>query len=111
MKLNSLLIGATNNNILAIFLGEAGGIGFVGGVGGFILGWGVSKLINIFSASYLANQASAQGYMGNTMLATVTPFWLPIFAIVFATIVGLISGLYPSLNAATLVPVSALKYE
>ena len=104
-------IGATNNNILAIFLGEASGIGFVGGVGGSILGWGASKLINVFSASYLASQASAQGYMGNTMLATVTPFWLPIFAIVFATIVGLISGLYPSLNAATLVPVSALKYE
>lgn len=104
-------IGATNNNILSIFLGEAGGIGFVGGLGGTILGWGVSKLINIFSASYLANQASAQGYMGNSMLATVTPFWLPIFAIVFATVVGLLSGLYPALNAATLVPVSALKYE
>ena len=104
-------IGATNNNILAIFLGEASGIGFVGGVGGSILGWGASKMIIVFSASYLASQASAQGYMGNTMLATVTPFWLPIFAIVFATIVGLISGLYPSLNAATLVPVSALKYE
>jgi len=104
-------IGATNNNILSIFLGEAGGIGFVGGLGGTILGWGVSKLINIFSASYLANQASAQGYMGNSMLATVTPFWLPIFAIAFATVVGLLSGLYPALNAATLVPVSALKYE
>jgi len=76
-------IGATNNNILAIFLGEAGGIGFVGGVGGAILGWGISQLINIFSASYLASQASAQGYMGNNMLATATPFWLPIFAIVF----------------------------
>jgi len=88
-------IGATNNNILAIFLGEASGIGFVGGVGGSILGWGVSKLINILSSSYLASQASAQGYMGNTMLATVTPFWLPIFAIVFATIVGLISGFIP----------------
>jgi len=39
------------------------------------------------------------------------PFWLPIFSIVFATLVGLLSGLAPALNAATLVPVDALKYE
>jgi putative ABC transport system permease protein len=44
-------------------------------------------------------------------LATSIPVWLPLFSIVFATIVGLISGLYPALSAATLVPVNALKYE
>jgi putative ABC transport system permease protein len=42
---------------------------------------------------------------------TYTPLWLPLFALVFATLVGLLSGLYPSLRAATLVPVTALKYE
>ena len=40
-----------------------------------------------------------------------TPAWLPIFALVFVTLVGLLSGLYPALRAATLVPVNALKYE
>jgi len=37
--------------------------------------------------------------------------WLPIFALAFSTLVGLVSGLYPALRAATMVPVLALKYE
>ncbi|MDY0126187.1 MAG: ABC transporter permease [Anaerolineaceae bacterium] len=99
-------IGATNNNILSIFLGEAAGIGFLGGVGGFLLGWAICGVINLLAGSYLASQSG-----GGTTLATSIPVWLPLFSIVFATIVGLISGLYPALSAATLVPVNALKYE
>jgi putative ABC transport system permease protein len=99
-------IGATNNNILSIFLGEAAGIGFLGGIGGFILGWAICGIINIFAGSYLASQSA-----GGTTIATSIPFWLPLFSIAFATLVGLISGLYPALSAATLVPVNALKYE
>jgi putative ABC transport system permease protein len=44
-------------------------------------------------------------------MVTTTPLWLPIFGLVFATLVGLVSGLYPALRAATMVPVNALKYE
>ncbi|NLF63606.1 MAG: hypothetical protein GX579_22715, partial [Chloroflexi bacterium] len=43
--------------------------------------------------------------------AVATPTWLPIFAVVFSTVIGFLSGLYPALNAATLAPVEALKYE
>jgi putative ABC transport system permease protein len=103
-------IGAKNKDIMSIFLGEAAGIGFIGGLGGVILGWGASALLNIVALSYFASQASSGGSSMPTM-ATSTPFWLPLFALLFATVIGLLSGLYPALRAATMVPVSALKYE
>ncbi|MGB4594977.1 MAG: ABC transporter permease [Anaerolineaceae bacterium] len=103
-------IGATNNNVLSIFLGEAAGIGFLGGIGGAGLGWLICALINVYSSSYLSSQSG--GMMGTgTTIATAMPFWLPIFSVGFATVVGLLSGLYPALNAATMIPVNALKYE
>jgi putative ABC transport system permease protein len=103
-------IGGTNRNVLSIFLGEAAGIGFIGGLGGVALGWLAGQALNVFATSYLAGQAS-QGGGAPISTAVVTPLWLPIFALVFATLVGLLSGLYPALRAATIVPVNALKYE
>jgi putative ABC transport system permease protein len=103
-------VGATNRDVLSIFLGEAAGIGFVGGLGGGILGWGASAVLNIVALSYFASQA-ASGGGPLPSAAAATPAWLPLFALVFATVVGLLSGLYPALRAATLVPVNALKYE
>lgn len=103
-------IGATNKDVMSIFLGEAAGIGFIGGLGGVIFGWGASAILNIVAVSYYASQASEGGGSPLSSVAS-TPFWLPAFALVFATVIGLISGLYPALRAATLVPVTALKYE
>ncbi|MBN2146907.1 MAG: ABC transporter permease [Anaerolineales bacterium] len=103
-------VGATNRDVLSIFLGEAAGIGFVGGLGGVLLGWSAGQVINVLALAYLAGQAAEQGGPPPTS-AVYTPAWLPIFAVVFATLIGLFSGLYPALRAATLVPVNALKYE
>ena len=102
-------IGATNKDVLTIFLGEAAGIGFLGGLGGILIGWGGSKVLNVFAAQFLAGQAQ-QG-MISSGLSAVTPSWLLLFAIIFATLIGFLSGLYPALRAATLEPVMALKYE
>jgi putative ABC transport system permease protein len=102
-------IGATNKDVLTIFLGEAAGIGLLGGLGGVLFGWGGSKILNVFAMQYLASQAQ-QGMLGSG-LSAVTPTWLLLFAIIFATMVGFLSGLYPALRAATLEPVMALKYE
>ncbi len=103
-------IGATNRDVLSVFLGEAAGIGFIGGLGGVLLGWSAGQIINVLAIGYLASQAAQQGGPPPST-AVSTPVWLPIFALTFATLIGLVSGLYPALRAATLVPINALKYE
>jgi putative ABC transport system permease protein len=104
-------IGATNQDVLSIFLGEAAGIGFVGGIGGILLGLLVGELINIFGSVYLAGQSTSMYGGGGSGISVSTPPWLILFALMFSTLIGLISGLYPALRAASLVPVKALKYE
>ncbi len=103
-------VGATNRDVLSIFLGEAAGIGLLGGLGGVLLGWAAGQIINVLALSYLAGQSAQQGGPPPST-AVYTPLWLPIFALLFATLIGLLSGLYPALRAATMVPVTALKYE
>ena len=103
-------VGATNRDVLSIFLGEAAGIGFIGGLGGVILGWVAGQVINVLALAYLAGQAAQQGGPPPTM-AVYTPIWLPVFTLIFATLIGIGSGLYPALRAATMIPVNALKYE
>jgi putative ABC transport system permease protein len=103
-------VGATNRDVLAIFLGEAAGIGFIGGLGGIIIGWLAGQGLNVIAIVYLAGQAGQQGGLPPSV-AVYTPYWLPLFALLFSTIIGMISGLYPALRAATMIPVLALKYE
>lgn len=103
-------LGATNRDVLGIFLGEAAGIGLLGGLGGIALGWGGGQVINLVAIAALTAQAAEQG--GLPPESTVyTPLWLALFAALFAALIGLLSGLYPALRAATLIPVDALKYE
>lgn len=103
-------VGATNRDVLSIFLGEAAGIGFLGGLGGVLVGWLLGQMLNVVAVVYLAQQAAQQGGIPPSV-AVYTPAWLPVFVLLFSTFIGMLSGLYPALRAATMIPVLALKYE
>ncbi len=105
-------IGATNRDVMSVFLAESGSIGLLGGVGGVLLGILLNGVINIVARTYLMAQAARSGTVPDTLPSLVhTPFWLPLFAILFATGVGVLSGLYPATRAASLNPIAALRYE
>jgi putative ABC transport system permease protein len=91
-------IGASHRQIVGQFLGESAFIGFLGGATGLVLGWVVSIVANALLES------------SGTVLFLVTPR-LAIGAVVFAIVLGVASGFYPSFHAARLKPVLALRYE
>jgi len=106
-------VGARNRDVMVIFLGEAACIGLLGGVIGAGLGWALSSAADVVIRSLVQQSSNGGGGFFGPGDSTVvyTPLWLPIFAIAFATVIGLVSGVYPALRAATLDPLRALKYE
>lgn len=104
-------IGANNNDVLQIFLTEAAAIGFAGGVFGVAIGWGLGFGIDLFVRYRLmAGQAAATPDEPMARIV-VTPLWLMAFALIFATLIGLISGTYPALRAASMKPLRALRTD
>jgi putative ABC transport system permease protein len=106
-------VGATNRDVMSVFLAEAGGIGLLGGLGGILLGTGMGALIDLIAGTYLAAQAVQSGVPPSDVTFSIihTPLWLPVFALLFSALVGVVSGVYPAVRAASLSPVDALKYE
>lgn len=108
-------IGATDRDVMTIFLTEAALVGFSGGVAGVGLSLFVQNVVN----TALANVPQDQG--GITFLPIdpsqiqgnlfVIPSELILFAVTLATLVGIGAGLFPALRAARLLPVLALKSE
>lgn len=105
-------IGATNRDVLKVFLAEAGAIGAIGGVVGVSLALLLAQIIELFLKQVMASRQTAPDAGGGDPLnLLVTPLWLVAFAIVFAVFVGLVSGVYPALRAANLRPVQALRSD
>lgn len=103
-------VGARNRDILSAFLGEATGIGILGGLSGAGLGYLAGRLISVLALVYSLRQ-SAQTGVPPAAIDINPPLWLLGLAFGFAAVMGLGSGVYPALRAATLQPVRALRAE
>jgi putative ABC transport system permease protein len=91
-------IGAGPKDIQYMFLVEAGLIGLGGGIVGALIGTLVS-----FGIGLAAQQA------GFLYLKIEVEWWLLVFGIMFAFVVGMLSGYLPAKQASKLVPVEALR--
>lgn len=94
------VLGCDIRNIQAMFLMEAGMIGFIGGVVGLILSYVISVVINIVVKS-----------VGTDMQLSYIPIWLAFLSIIFAVLVGVAAGYFPSRRAMKLSPLAAIRNE
>jgi ABC-type antimicrobial peptide transport system permease subunit len=99
-------VGAAPGQIRALFVVEASCIGLLGGMLGTLLGWLLGKGLNWLILEIMAwQEVNVQGTF------FVVSWWLVGGALAFATLVGLLAGLYPAARAARLAPLDALRYE
>ena len=93
-------VGATNGDILGIFILESGMLGLVGGVIGVLIGMGIAKLAEgVVSASGIPNYYA------------YFPIELIGGSLLFAFVVGTLSGVLPARRASRLLPVDAIRGE
>jgi len=87
-------IGARKVDIRIQFIAEAVAISFAGGLIGVGLGYGISKAVSMFSG-------------WNTIITTSSV----ILSFGVSSVIGLIFGIYPAVQASNLDPIECLRYE
>ena len=98
-------LGATSSDIWKMFLAESVLIGFLGGLGGIVIGMSGGSLFN-YGLNLLA------GAMGGEKIDMFyTPIWFILLIITFSTVVGLMTGFYPAKRAARINALEALRYK
>ncbi|MFA7573629.1 MAG: FtsX-like permease family protein, partial [Lutispora sp.] len=101
------VLGAELGSIRRLFLFEAGLIGFSGGLIGIAFSLLVSLILNKAGLSFM----NFFGPMGDGSKISVIPLWLMAASVIFATLIGLISGYYPAKRAMKLSALEAIKTE
>jgi len=104
------VIGGSVSDIRKMFLLEAAMIGFLGGVFGVLLSLGGQYALNEVDAEFLRNM----GFMGTSPEGDVTSLittWLMGLALIFASVIGLVSGYFPARRATRLSALNAIRTD
>ena len=96
-------IGASEKDILLIFLIESTLMGFLGGVSGVILGFISSLVVNLIV------NAIAWKMGGQALWLFSFPFWFIAFVVGFSALIGFFTGLVPARRASVIDPLEALR--
>lgn len=100
------VLGASLGDIRRMFLFEASSIGFFGGLFGLLLS---------LAASFVINATLGQQFMGEMGGSgggiSRIPWWLMLGAVVFATLIGTVSGFVPAQRAMKLSPLAAIRSQ
>jgi ABC-type antimicrobial peptide transport system permease subunit len=113
------VLGCIVHNIRTMFLMEAGAIGFMGGIIGIAQSYAISFIINMVYASSQSPKggggaiagAVVSGAPGVAASISIIPMWLALGALLFATMIGLVSGFYPANRAVKISALTAIKQE
>lgn len=95
------VIGCDLDELLIMFLFESGVLGFVGGVLGVGLSFGIKGIINKAAIGLL-------GFAKGTALAVI-PLWLIFVSIGVSTLLGILAGYFPARWASRLNPLTAVR--
>ncbi len=98
-------IGATSKDIKRLFLFESLAMGFLGGLGGVIIGYLGGEVTN-FGLNLLA-----KNFGGQALNLFYRPPWFIGIIIGFSAFIGFLTGIYPSRRASKLNPLEALRYK
>lgn len=98
--------GATKATIRRLFTFEAAMLGFAGGA----FGISISLVLGLIARLVVQKNAISLGSLPVSQIG-VFPWWLIAAVVLFTTILGMLSGLYPALRASKMNPVDALRYD
>lgn len=99
------VLGCLITDIKKLFLFEASMIGLIGGG----LGVGLSYLASYFMNKYSNQIGGAVGIGSGGSKISIIPLWLVVAALLFAMLVGIVSGYYPAKRATKIKAIEALR--